>query len=55
LRPDFTRIFLIPLLNDIDEETKVMAKVKSNFSELSKKDTAIALDILQTIYTYGKQ
>ncbi len=44
------------LLNDIiDDETKTMAKVKSLFSELSKKDTAAALDILRAFHKHGKK
>jgi transcriptional regulator with XRE-family HTH domain len=38
------------LLNDPVEETKTMVKVKSIFSELSKKDAAAALDILKAFH-----
>ncbi len=44
------------LLNDIiDDETKTMAKVKSLFSELSKKDSDAAIEILQAFYKNRKQ
>ncbi len=42
------------LLNDIDDETKTIAKVKSIFSELSKKNTSVALDILQVFHQHMK-
>ncbi|MCP4049329.1 MAG: hypothetical protein GY730_01295, partial [bacterium] len=44
------------LLNaSIQDETKVIAKVKSIFSELSKKDISAALDILEAFYKNMKR
>ncbi len=43
------------LNNTISDETKTIAKVKSIFSELSKKDVSAALDILKAFHKNMKR
>ncbi|WP_020585449.1 helix-turn-helix domain-containing protein [Desulfobacter curvatus] len=43
------------LLNDvINDETKIVSRIKSIFSELSKKDSDAALEILNVFYKHMK-
>ena len=44
------------LLNDvIDDETRTVSKVKAIFSELSKKNSEAAIDILQVFHKHMKK
>jgi len=44
------------LLNDIiDDETRTVSKVKAIFSELTKKNSEAALDILQVFHKHMKK